>query len=89
MTTDSTKKSILMYSTSWCSDCIRAKMFFDEHKIDYTEIDIDYDSDAEAKVLKLNKGLRSVPTIIISQEGKEDLILVEPDRRRLEETFLK
>ena len=52
-----------MYTTSWCPDCRVAKKFLKEHNIDYEEIDIDKDSDAEAFVIKVSGGRRVIPTI--------------------------
>ena len=33
--------AIKMYTTSWCGDCRMAKMFLDENRISYEEIDIE------------------------------------------------
>lgn len=52
-----------IYTTSWCPDCRVAKRFLNEHDIDYEEIDIDKDSDAEAFVIKTSGGRRVIPTI--------------------------
>ncbi|MCL4538373.1 MAG: glutaredoxin family protein [Bacteroidetes bacterium] len=52
-----------IYTTSWCPDCRVAKRFLNEHNIDYEEIDIDKDSDAEAFVIKASGGRRVIPTI--------------------------
>ena len=53
---------ILMYSTSWCGDCRRAKQFLNERGVAYREINVDEDPDAEELILKVNNGLRKVPT---------------------------
>ncbi len=93
MTDSPTIKSITMYSTSWCADCFRAKQFFKEYNIAYTEIDIEQNPEAVALVEKLNSGNRSVPTILIEyavEKGNETAptkILVEPARQELEEVF--
>ena len=39
---------IVMYTTSWCPDCIRAKKLLNEQKIEFIEIDIDQDKEAKA-----------------------------------------
>jgi len=70
-----------MYSTTWCPDCRRSKQFLDQHGILYTSIDIDKDAQAARKVLDINGGMRSVPTIIF-QDGT---VLVEPTNRELAE----
>ena len=72
---------IVLYGTSWCGDCHRARWFFDNYGIDYTDIDIDSDEAAAAKVIALNKGNRTVPTIIF----KDGSILVEPSIQALKD----
>lgn len=54
---------IVLYSTQWCSDCRRAKRFLSERGVKYREVNIDEDVDAEDLVLRVNDGLRKVPTI--------------------------
>ena len=71
--------TIIMYSTTWCGDCRRARQFLDQHGIAYTVIDIDRDTDAAREVLRMNGGLRSVPTILFPDGS----ILVEPSNREL------
>ena len=40
------RSKIEMYGADWCSDCRRAKRFFEQHKVEYNWIDIET-SDAE------------------------------------------
>jgi mycoredoxin len=70
---------ILVYGTQWCGDCRLAKRVFDEQGVAYDFIDIDSEPGAVDEVLKRNRGMRSVPTIIFP-DGK---VLVEPSRREL------
>ncbi len=72
---------IVMYGTTWCGACRRARLILDQHNIPYQWIDIDQDSDGEAFVKQTNKGMRSVPTIVF-QDGS---ILVEPSTKKLTE----
>ncbi len=58
-----------MYSTSWCGFCRRLKMQLDEAGIGYREIDIDRDADAAAFVEQVNRGNRTVPTVVF-QDGR-------------------
>lgn len=69
-----------MYSTSWCGDCVRSKAFLDARNVPYKEIDIDKDGKAAKLVEKINKGFRSVPTIIFPDGS----ILTEPNDKELE-----
>ena len=72
---------IVLYGTSWCGDCHRARWFFDNYGIVYTDIDIDADEAAAVKVIAINNGSRSVPTIIF----KDGSVLVEPSIQALKD----
>jgi glutaredoxin len=74
MTFTSGSDTILVYSTSWCSDCHRTKHLLNEYGIDYTEIDVDRDEAGLAFVKKTNNGHRVVPTMVFP----DGMILVEP-----------
>ena len=52
-----------MYCTSWCIDCRRAKQFLKERGVNFVEVNIDEDVDAEELVLEVNERRRKVPTI--------------------------
>lgn len=54
---------ITVYTTFWCGDCRRAKRFLKERGIEFHEVNIDEDIDAEDLVLRVNDGRRKVPTI--------------------------
>jgi len=56
-------EEITMYSTSWCVDCRRAKKFLTERGVNFSEVNIDEEPDAEELVLQVNEGCRKVPTI--------------------------
>jgi thioredoxin reductase (NADPH) len=72
-------KPILIYGTTWCPDCRRAKQFFGEHRVQYTWVDIEQDEAAMAEVERINEGKRIVPTIICP-DGE---ILTEPSNDEL------
>jgi mycoredoxin len=72
---------IIVYATSWCSDCRRANKFLDEHGIVYNLVDIDQNAEGEAFVKQVNRGNRSVPTIVFP----DGMILVEPRNTQLAE----
>lgn len=55
---------IVMYSTQWCPACWRAKQVMKSMKIAYREIDISKDDAAAERVMEINRGYRSVPTIV-------------------------
>ena len=52
-----------LYTTTWCPDCRYAKQFLRERGISFEEINVDEDPDAEDLILRVNNGLRKVPTI--------------------------
>ena len=72
-------KDIVVYSTTWCPDCKRAKKFFGEQRIPYVNIDIEEDGPALEFVQELNGGMRIVPTIVFPDGD----ILVEPSNAEL------
>lgn len=71
--------TITMYATRWCGDCRRARRWFDAHGIAYNVIDIDHDDQAATYVMRVNGGMRSVPTIVFPDGS----VLVEPTSREL------
>jgi mycoredoxin len=75
----SSSESIIMYSTTWCGDCRRAKRVFADFEVPYVEVNIEEDEDAAELVQSLNNGLRSVPTILFPDGG----VLVEPSNAAL------
>ncbi len=75
-----TKQNMIkMYATTWCGDCRMAKRWFDAHGIPYDSINIETDASAAAEVLRINRGMRSVPTIVFPDGS----VLVEPSARDL------
>lgn len=76
---------ITVYGTNWCPDCGRAKRILDERQIPYRWVDIDNDREGEIFVIHINRGYRSVPTIVF-QDGS---ILVEPSNAELSEKLFK
>lgn len=57
------REAITVYGTSWCSDCRSAKRFLKERGVEFREVNIDEEEDAEALVIGVNNGKRKVPTI--------------------------
>src|SRR5687768_15858022 len=66
--------AVVMYTTAWCVDCWRAKQVMDSMKVEYTEIDITEDEEATELVMRLNRGHRSVPTLVFSDGS----VMTEP-----------
>ena len=57
---------IIMYGTTWCSDCTRAKRFLDKNDIRYKWVNIDHETEHVDYVISINEGLRIVPTIVFA-----------------------
>lgn len=74
-----TDDCITFYGVTWCGDCRRAIRILKEYAIPFTYINIDQDKTAEQFVVKTNRGMRSVPTIVFP----DGTILVEPTNAQL------
>jgi glutaredoxin len=57
---------VIMYATSWCPYCQRAREFFARHKIIYVEYDVERDEEASRAHRQL--GARGVPLITVGDE---------------------
>ena len=79
------KSKITFYGAKWCGDCVRAKAFMDSKNVDYEYIDIEKDEKAVEKVIELNKGNRSIPTILFP----DGTVLVEPSNEALQSQLNK
>jgi mycoredoxin len=74
---------IVMYTTEYCPDCVRAKKFFEVNHIPHLRVGLEGNAEATAFVMQVNHGYRSVPTIIFPDGS----ILVEPDWEELQAKF--
>ena len=79
----SNEQTIKMYVTTWCGDCRMAKRWFDARGIAYESINIEEDDQAAEYVSRVNRGYKSVPTIVFPDGS----ILVEPSQRELASKF--
>jgi glutaredoxin len=70
---------ITVYGGPGCADCRRSKRFLDERGIDYAWIDLADDPAAEATVMRLNRGMRVIPTIVFADGS----VLSEPSDAEL------
>jgi mycoredoxin len=76
---ETVKSRIVVYGTAWCGACRLVKRVLDEISRDYEWIDVDKNPQAAERVIELNAGLRSVPTIVFP----DGHVLVEPRRHEL------
>ena len=77
--------SVFVYSTHDCVDCRRSKSLLRRLGVPYDEIYVDDDAAATAEVLRLNKGRRTLPTIVIGG----NVVLAEPADRELHDALLR
>ena len=75
---------IVMYATEYCPDCHRAKAFFEANQVEYLRVGLEGNEEATEFVMNINKGNRSVPTIIFPNGN----ILVEPGWEELREVIV-
>jgi glutaredoxin len=75
---------VVMYCTSWCPDCRRARVWLEQNHITYTEINIDRDAAAARQVRQWANGNQTTPTFNIN-----GTVVVDFNIRRLEELLLK
>jgi len=68
-----------VFSTRWCGDCRRAKLVLDAHNIPYEETLLEEHPEATEFVMRINRGMRSVPTIVFPDGST----LVEPSNVQL------
>jgi len=71
---------IKFYGNTWCPSSRRAKKILINRGVEFEWINIDEDLAGREFVLEVNKGFRSVPTIVFPDGD----ILVEPSSSELE-----
>jgi mycoredoxin len=54
-----------MYTTSWCGYCVRLKRGLEREGIEFDEVNIETDPEAEAFVMQTNNGNATVPTLLL------------------------
>jgi len=57
---------VLMYATSWCPYCTRARQLFRQKGVAFTEIDVDQVEGARA-AMQARTGRTSVPQIFVGE----------------------
>ncbi len=59
-------RHVVMYSTTWCGVCKRAKQYFNKNNIAYTEYDVE--NDEKGRQDFANLGARGVPVILVGNQ---------------------
>ncbi len=65
---------VTVYGAPWCPDCRRAKKFLGEQRVAYDWVDIDKNAEGLLLVEELQKGGRTIPTIVFGDGSN----LVDP-----------
>jgi glutaredoxin len=73
---------VVMYCTSWCPGCRRARVYLEARAIPYTEIDITRDREAAARVRGWADGNETTPTFNVRGQ-----ILVGFDERKMDQAL--
>ncbi|MFK7973540.1 MAG: glutaredoxin 3 [Rickettsiaceae bacterium] len=74
-------QNIVIYTTTTCPYCVRAKALLDRKKLKYQEINVD-DEQERNKMLEKTGGKRSVPQIFIGTKhigGCDDLYMLDKE----------
>ena len=58
--------SLTMYTTTWCGYCARLKHGLTRAGVAFTEVDIEQDEQAAERVMQVNGGNQTVPTLEFS-----------------------
>ena len=75
-------KNIIIYSSSLCGFCYRAKSLLKKKNIPFEEIDIDLDYNKRIEMIKKSAGRTSVPQIFYKNHhigGCDDLYKLEQE----------
>ncbi|MBF0175516.1 MAG: glutaredoxin 3 [Magnetococcales bacterium] len=73
---------IVIYSTTTCPYCVKAKMLLDKKKATYQEINLTLDPSRRDEMLKRAQGRKTVPQIFIGDHhvgGCDDLYALESE----------
>ena len=71
---------IVMYSSSWCGYCARARALLESKGVAFREIKVDEDPADRAAMLERSGGRRTVPQIFIAERhigGFDELYLLD------------
>jgi mycoredoxin len=55
---------LVVYATTWCGDCYRTKRFLDRNNVPYRWVDADEVPGAMELIKAINRGHRTVPTLV-------------------------
>ncbi len=53
------------YTTDWCGDCVRSKALLNRLNVDFNEINVDINQEANEYIKSLQVNQRRIPTIVL------------------------
>ena len=68
------------YTTDWCGDCVRSKALLSKLDVNFNEINVDVNQEANEYIKSLQVNQRRIPTIVFDDGS----FLVEPSDIELE-----
>lgn len=77
-------KTVKIYSTPSCGYCRMEKEWLSEKGVEYTDVDIAADQEEAAKMVE-KTGQMGVPVTVISEAGKDDVVITGFDQGQLME----
>ncbi|MEE8434495.1 MAG: glutaredoxin 3 [bacterium] len=60
---------VVMYTTTYCGYCHRAKMLMEEKQVPFEEINLDLQPERYGEMLSRAEGRRTVPQIFVNGQG--------------------
>lgn len=69
-------KKVIIYTTTYCPYCVKAKRLLEKKKVAYEEIDVTHNEALRDDMMKKAEGRRTVPQIFIEEKpigGCDDL----------------
>jgi glutaredoxin len=61
-------EEIVLYCARWCKDCRKMRAWFEERGLPYTEVDIDVNMEARARVRRWGNGFLITPVVSVDGE---------------------
>ena len=71
---------IEFYTTDWCGDCVRSKALLNKYNLDFNEVNVDSNDEANEYIKTLQNDQRRIPTIVFADGS----FLIEPSDVDLE-----
>ena len=75
--------NIIIYTTTYCPYCEKAKKLLDKKQVEYTEIDLTNDDQGRIDLVSKSNGRKTVPQIFINNKhigGCDDLYALEANQ---------